>query len=347
MARARAGALNRDTVDRLAAKQSDSRAFRAAVLDHLRRAVGFDWFAWVVTDPGTTVGVDPLAHLPDLAVLPTVIRLKYLTAVNRWTTLGDAALLGGQAAESPLWREVQRRYRVVDVASVVFRDRFGCWGFLDLWSTRGYGADDVELLRQLAPGLTAALRVRQSRTFGVVPARTGRSLPGPAVLLLRDDLSLLGQTDAAQEWLRMMLPQPDGVRPIPAGAYNVAAQLLAGENGVDDHEPMARIHLTDGLWVTLRASRLDPGDLVAVAIEPTAPGDRLDVFARAHGLSDRERELVELLAQGADTAEAAARMSVSSHTVQDHLKAVFTKTGTRNRRVLLSHALGVRTDETR
>ena len=318
--------------------------FRADVLEHLRRTIGFDWFAWVVTDPATTVGVDPLAHLPDLAVLPTVIRLKYLTAVNRWTTLDDVSLLGEGASGSPLWQEVQRRYGVVDVASVVLRDRFGCWGFLDLWSRRAYGADDVELLRHLAPGLTAALRVRQSRTFGVVPARTGRSLPGPAVLLMRDDLSILGQTDAAQEWLRMMLPQPDGVRPIPAGAYNVAAQLLAGENGVDDHEPMARIHLTDGLWVTLRASRVDPSDLIAVAIESTAPGDRLDVFARANGLSDRERELVQLLAQGADTAEAASRMSVSPHTVQDHLKAVFTKTGTRNRRVLLSHALGVRTD---
>jgi DNA-binding CsgD family transcriptional regulator len=113
---------------------------------------------------------------------------------------------------------------------------------------------------------------------------------------------------------------------------------------VDEHEPSASTHLTDGVWVTLRASRMEPSDLIAVTIEPTSPGSRLDLFARAHGLSGRERELVNLLAQGADTTETASRMCLSPHTVQDHLKSVFAKTGTHNRRLLLSHALGVRLD---
>ncbi len=318
--------------------------FRAQVLDRLRRDVGLDWYAWVLTDPATTVGVDPLAHLPDLAMLPTVVRLKYLTVVNRWTSLDGAGVLGGHASDSPLWREVQSRYGVADVASVVFRDRFGCWGFLDLWSKRAYAAADLALLRELTPALTRALRVRQARTFDVVAAAPSSSIAGPVVLLLADDLSIVGQTGASQEWLRILLPQPDAVPPIPACALNVAAQLLARENGVDDHEPTSRIHLADGFWVTLRASRVEPSDLIAVTIEPTTSADRLDVFARANGLSSRENELLTLLAQGSDTAAAARRMCLSPHTVQDHLKTVFAKTGTHNRRVLLSHALGVRGD---
>ena len=329
-----------DDVDRLGSRPTDSRAFRAEVLERLRRSLGFDWFAWVLTDPGTTVGVDPLAELPDLGALRTVVRLKYLTAVNRWTSLADASSLGDRAEASPLWREVQHSHGVADVASVVLRDRYGCWGFLDLWSTRTFTSDEVGHLRRLAPHLTAAVRRRQAATFAVVaPARTEA---GPAVLLLRDDLTIVGQTGAAQAWLGVMLPSPSGVPPVPAAAYNVAAQLLAREHGVDEHEPMARVHLADGLWATVRASRLEPGDLIAVSVEPTGPADRLDVFSRAAGLSARERELVTLLAQGADTAEAASRMSVSPHTLQDHLKSVFAKTGTRTRRVLLSHALGVR-----
>ena len=40
---------------------------------------------------------------------------------------------GGDLVRSRVWREVMSRYAVGDVASVVFADRFGCWGFLDLW----------------------------------------------------------------------------------------------------------------------------------------------------------------------------------------------------------------------
>jgi DNA-binding CsgD family transcriptional regulator len=41
-----------------------------------------------------------------------------------------------------------------------------------------------------------------------------------------------------------------------------------------------------------------------------------------------------------DTPEAAQQLFLSPNAVQDHLKSVFDKTGTRSRRVLLSRALG-------
>jgi DNA-binding CsgD family transcriptional regulator len=132
---------------------------------------------------------------------------------------------------------------------------------------------------------------------------------------------------------------------VPAGAYNVAAQLLAVESGVDAHDPRARVHLADGLWLTLRAARLETADRagpgeIAVTVEQCAPADRLDLFARCSALSEREAELLAHLAAGADTRQVAARMFLSEHTVQDHLKSVFGKTGTRSRRALLTRALG-------
>ena len=138
----------------------------------------------------------------------------------------------------------------------------------------------------------------------------------------------------------MLLPRADGFAPVPACAYNVAAQLLAREAGIDDHEAMARVHLADGVWLTLRASRVSPGHVIAVAIERSTPAERLDVFSRSHGLSAREGELLSHLAQGLDTREVAAAMFLSPHTVQDHLKAIFAKTGARSRRLLLARALG-------
>jgi DNA-binding CsgD family transcriptional regulator len=43
---------------------------------------------------------------------------------------------------------------------------------------------------------------------------------------------------------------------------------------------------------------------------------------------------------GVDTREIARRMFVSKHTVQDYLKQIFVKTSARNRRTVLSRALG-------
>ena len=77
-----------------------------------------------------------------------------------------------------------------------------------------------------------------------------------------------------------------------------------------------------------------------MTIELTSPGERRSLYARSHGLSARETELVDLLAEGADTKSIAATLFVSEHTVQDHLKSIFAKTGTRNRRVLLARLAG-------
>lgn len=130
-----------------------------------------------------------------------------------------------------------------------------------------------------------------------------------------------------------------------AGAYNVAAQLLAVESGVDAHPPSARVHLGGGTWLTLRAARIGgaspAGDQdIAVTIEPTSPAGRMSLFVRACGLSAREAELLTYLSSGADTRHVAQRMFLSENTVQDHLKSIFAKTGARSRRALLARVVG-------
>ena len=103
--------------------------------------------------------------------------------------------------------------------------------------------------------------------------------------------------------------------------------------------------MANGAWLTLRASRI--GNLlpltdrnIAVTIESTSPGERLALYVRACGLSSREAELLTHLATGADTRNIARAMCLSEHTVQDHLKSIFTKCDVRNRRTLLTRALG-------
>jgi DNA-binding CsgD family transcriptional regulator len=345
--RAREGVLDLCRVPR------DAKPLRVDLLAAIRRTVPFDAYAWIITDPETWVGCAPLADVPCLPELPKLIRLKYITGVNRWTALRTTAATlvaatQGDLSRSRMWQELLRDYRVSDVASSIFRDRFGCWGFLDLWRIAPappFSGAEVDFLASVAQPVCAALRQSQALTFN--DAQLGVAVPtGPVVLLLSPDIEVEAQTPQTQEYLRVLLPPDEpGRGPIPAAAYNVAAQLLANESGVDSHPPRARVHLAHGHWLTLRAARFttqkrahDPH--VAVTIESASPQDRISLFVSAFGLTARETELLHHLTAGADTRDVARLMSVSEHTVQDHLKSIFVKTDVRGRRALLARVLG-------
>ena len=330
--------LTADALSEAALRAADSQIFRADVLHRLQPMIEFDWYVWALTDPVTGVGIDPVARIPDIRDAARAIRLKYLTATNRWTTLDVAAALGDRAPHSLLWRELQEPAGVVDVASVVLRERGNCWGFLDLWSQHPVSPEQVAMLRGVAPGLAAAVRLLRGKSFDG-PAQP-RSTPGPSVLLLDDALTVIGQTAQAERMLRRLLPTPEGRSPVPAAVYNVAAQLLAREADVDHSEPLARMPALDGSWVRVSASRVEPARGIAVTIEPTTMQERLDLFARAHALSNRERDIVRQLSTGAATAEIAEHLFLSPYTVQDHLKNVFEKTGVHSRKSLLARATG-------
>ncbi len=342
----------RERVLRICGAAGEARALRLELLAAIRAVVGFDAYAWLMTDPETSVGCAPLADVPCLPELPQLIRLKYLTTVNRWTGLGGRVALlaeatGGELSRSLMWRDLLRHYRVSDIASSVYRDRFGCWGFLDLWRTGPagrFGADEASFLSAIAGPVTAALRQAQAGTFMRGVARE-LVPPGPVVLLLAHDLEVQAQTPQTQQYLRLLVPPAPAQPPVPASAYNVAAQLLASEAGIDPNPPLARVHLSHGLWLTLRAGRIGnavapPERDIAVSIEETSPAGRLGLFTRAFGLSTREAQLLHHLAAGSGTRDLARQMFVSEHTVQDHLKSIFAKTSVHNRRTLLSRALG-------
>lgn len=165
------------------------------------------------------------------------------------------------------------------------------------------------------------------------------------MLVLSPDLEVRAQTVETEEYLKLLVPPDPDRRPIPAGAYNVGAQLLAVEAGVDDHQPTARVHLSAGIWLTLRAARIvtpapTAGQDIAVTIEAATPTERMSLFGRAYALSAREMELFAHLIAGADTRRVAQEMHLSENTVQDHLKSIFIKTGTSNRRTLLAQTVG-------
>lgn len=315
--------------------QVHGRERRARIISALRRSVPFDAYAWLVTDPETGVGADPLAEVPDLSRLPELIRSKYLSRCNHWRSLASpvATWSGCDPAEDDLWVALLTSLGVTDVASIALSDKHGTWSFIDLWRMgTTFTDDEVRALTASTPALTLLSRGLAAEGF-VERARRGPD--GPAVLILDRSLVVLRTTPGTDEFLARLLPHEG--RPIPAAAYNVAAQLLAQEAG-DPSAARSRVHLGEGCWLTLEAAQFGPD--IAVTISRTTPEDRIDLFVRSHGLSQREARVLEQLATGHDTRTVAKTLYMADSTVQEHLKGIFAKTGVRSRAAVVARAVG-------
>ena len=57
--------------------------------------------------------------------------------------------------------------------------------------------------------------------------------------------------------------------------------------------------------------------------------------------AEREEEVLNQLARGASTRDIAGALFISEHTVRDHVKSIFTKTGARSRGELVHRFLAL------
>jgi DNA-binding CsgD family transcriptional regulator len=73
-----------------------------------------------------------------------------------------------------------------------------------------------------------------------------------------------------------------------------------------------------------------------VLVEAARPAELAPLIADAYGLTDRERRVIELVAQGYPTNAIGERLHLSAYTVQDHLKSIFDKTGSSTRGELVA-----------
>lgn len=301
-----------------------------------------------------------MAQGPFTADLPELIALKYRTPVNRWTELpinpSQAQSLQGATAHDPeqsaLW-PLLSHLGIGDVLSVAFADRWGLWGWLELWRGQGsaeFSAAELHVVELLAGSIAVGLRECSAREF-FSGGRSVAAVHPQAIVILGEDLSILSQTESAVPWLTLLQRAPPPHEGVPAEVLNVAAQLLAVECGVATQPARSRLHIGDGVWASLQATRMVAAGTqagteaaamapIAVTIQDCLPAERIEIFQRCFALSPRECVLLRHTAAGLDTAELAHRMGISRYTVQDLFKSLFEKCGVQSRGALLALALG-------
>jgi DNA-binding CsgD family transcriptional regulator len=88
----------------------------------------------------------------------------------------------------------------------------------------------------------------------------------------------------------------------------------------------------------VHASRLDDEQgSIAVVIEPTNPATLSPLIIAAFGLTGREGVVAQRLLAGLARKAIASELQISLHTVNDHVKAVYDKTGVSSAGQLRAH----------
>jgi DNA-binding CsgD family transcriptional regulator len=111
----------------------------------------------------------------------------------------------------------------------------------------------------------------------------------------------------------------------------------------DDHPWTGTVALSDGSLLACEILRVEVASPIATTgvlalLQPVPALSKLclESFCGRHRLSPREQDVVTLLLEGLPTVDMADRLGISAHTVRDHLKRLYRKTGARSRSELLS-----------
>jgi DNA-binding CsgD family transcriptional regulator len=213
------------------------------------------------------------------------------------------------------------------------------WGALALYREPGqplFDAEELEFLRQLSTHLAEG--ARRGLLIGEASDPEGPEAPG--LLVLNHDWQVESATPGVERWLDEL---PDGdwqtSGKLPAAVLAVAGRALRTAGGSDSPGEIAfaRALSQSGQWIVIHGASLvsDGRRRVAVIIEPAHPARITPLLMAAYELTDREQEITRLVLQGDSTTQIAQRLVLSPHTVQEHLKNIFDKTGVRSRRDLV------------
>jgi DNA-binding CsgD family transcriptional regulator len=320
-----------------------------AEADHvLEGTMGHDAVCWMTFDPATGL---PTSHIARDSIpaedVPRLAQNEYQEEdFNKFEFLRrqdrPAGILGEATGHEPerstRYRELLRPNGFAHELRTTFVDGGAAWGGMALYrheDKEDFAEEQADFAA--STGTVMVEGIRKAILIGAVATDEASDAPG---LLLLDGENRIDQvTPSAERWLEKIgaAPSQDVSQELPDIVYAVVsrARLLGTASVSGPEAARARVRTVSGGWLVLHGSILDDGR-AAVIIEPARPPEMAPLIVDAYGLSERERDVTQLVVQGLSTTEIASTLFVSPYTVQDYLKAIFEKVGVRSRRELVA-----------
>jgi DNA-binding CsgD family transcriptional regulator len=333
----------REEIAELAQSGLDWVTFAARAGATIRRVVPFDSACWHPVDPGTVLFTG--SYVENMACSAAwLAHHEYVVEdVNKWAFLARSGYRAGSLSQATHGNlSLSARYRsgggtIADELRASFVVEGTYWGAAGLLRDRGrpwFRDEEVRLLAMLSAQLADGFRRAFLRSLA--PPDDGSHDLG--VVVLDEQGEVESVSPAAERWIAELVEHPGADAVDSRVVQAVAARVReAGSLELPELAARARAFTRSGRWLLLHGTRLSGGadGRKAVIIQPAPSHEIATLIVQAYGLSERERQVTELCAQGLSTKEIGAALHLSPHTVQDYLKAIFDKTGTRSRAELV------------
>jgi len=299
-------------------------------------------FSW-----STIMSVDPLTLLPTGGAVegfspdqcaPFWDHELLAPGFNKFTTLARrtptvATLVDatdGDLRRAPIYTDMYAALGVADELRAAFVTGSSCWGVAVLLRAGDDGPfldREIDQVLGLAPIIARALKASACRVETSARAQA-------AMIVLDGNNEILNLTVQAGELLDDLRTGGLNEPGLPAIVRAIAIRARSSRSR---SQLATRVRGTSGRWLRVTAIPMEgPDGHVSVMIDPARPADLTPLLLESHGLTEREVEIVTFLARGLATKEIAAELTISAHTVRDHVKAIFTKVSVNSRGELVA-----------
>jgi DNA-binding CsgD family transcriptional regulator len=332
-------------LERLALRAPKRAEFFDEAAARLKKAVPFDGACWHTLDPGSDlITQHRLQDIPDR--FPILANNEYAVEdVNKFEQLARAKCkaatiseaTGGHPERSPRFRNLLTPAGIGPELRCAFVADRATWGALILVRHIGqpeFGDRDVELLSTASALLARAVR----RGLIAEGCESGVALPdAPGVIELDPAGGLIRASSSAEPLLTELSggTVEAGVHSSSIHAVASATRTAIATAGAAGTKalPSSVVKTPAGTWLVLHGGLLGSprSGQVAVFIQRAHATLVAPLLLKAYGLTPREQEVTQLILRGATTIQASQRLTISPHTVSDHMKSIFEKTGARTR----------------